>query len=52
MTTYKLLRIKSVLQWTGGRYCAVGFMVAHYLTVAVFYGALSTLLATLFAPGV
>jgi hypothetical protein len=34
------------------KYCAVGFMVAHYLTVAVFYGALSTLLATLFAPGV
>jgi hypothetical protein len=34
------------------KYCAVGFMVAHYLTVAVFYAALSTLLGALFAPGV
>jgi hypothetical protein len=30
------------------KYCAVGFMVAHYLTVAVFYAALATLLAALF----
>lgn len=30
------------------KYCAVAFMVLHYLTVAVFYAALSTLLAALF----